>query len=103
MQIGDSNDIRPSWKFVCSNLTQNLVPIQIRIRDRDGGLRFGDDSVDISPRRGATDLEIFYNLRTNQISGDVSGSGGRWLVSRGYSDGDGSASIWFRIDRVRFN
>lgn len=92
--IGDDADISPNWTFnkIVSSRTAN---IHMEIWDDDGGLRFGDDHVDVTSSEGRS-LDLALNLDDCSISGSVSGSCGATIVSSGTSDD--RARIHFQVD-----
>ncbi len=92
--IDDDADISPNWAFR-KTVTSASIGIRLEIWDSDGGLRFGDDHVDITPGGGRS-LDLTLNVASCTISGGVSGSCGTTLVSSGTSDD--RAGVRFRID-----
>lgn len=84
---GNDDDVYPEWTFSLV-VPKNLVPIHIEIWDDD--LIF-DDHVDIDEDADDRDLDLFFNVATQGISGDA---------TYGYSNGGGDsnrAEIWFNI------
>lgn len=95
--VSNDNDISPNWSYgKIVDGTSHYVSIGIQVWDSDGGLAGGDDHVDIDAQAGRRDVNLWYNLLTNQISGDVSGSGGSILSSSGGGDSD-RAQAWFKV------
>ncbi len=92
--IDDSADISPNWTFRRAVSSSN-INVRIEIWDSDGGLRFGDDHVDITSGSGRN-LDLSVNLGGCTISGGASGACGATLTSSGTSDD--RARIRFRID-----
>jgi subtilisin family serine protease len=92
---GGSNDYRPSNWSHTRYVRGETVPINIQLFDSDGGFRGGDDHIDIDPNPSANrkDLNLTYNLRTNQITGDRSGWNGQQIYSSG-----GKGEIWVTIN-----
>jgi len=92
--IDDDADISPNWTFR-RTVSSRSISIRLEIWDSDGGLRFGDDHVDITSGGGRS-LDLTLNLDGCTISGGVSGSCGAPLLSSGTSDD--RARVRFRID-----
>ncbi len=93
--VSNDNDISPNWSYSKTvNGNSRYVSIGIQMYDSDGGLAGADDRIDIDAG-GGRDINVTYDLLTNQISGDVSGSGGYTLSSSGNS-GD-RAQAWFKV------
>jgi len=90
------NDISPNWQLG-QPVTGVTVPITIRVYDNDGLLTFGNDYVDVDPNGGDKDLNLTYNLFTGEVSGDVVGTQGQQLYSRGSGD-DNQGEIWFTVN-----
>ena len=100
--IGGRNDISPNWYFpqwvTGSSISGATVPITIKLYDSDGPQWINrDEHVDIDPNWGDKDLNLFYNLFTKQITGDLFGNSGDQIYSRGAGDSD-RGEIWFTID-----
>lgn len=93
----DDGDVSPNWRFSRSAALNSTVPFQIDIWDHDSP--DPDDHCDVSPVHGKKALEISYNLRTGQISGDVTGACGDLIHARGAGDSD-RVEIWFRVTRA---
>lgn len=93
-EISDDADISPNWTFR-REVTAGSVSIRIEIWDSDGGLRFGDDHVDITSG-GGRNLNLTLNVGACSITGDLSGSCATTLQSSGTSDD--RARVSFRID-----
>ncbi|MDJ0712671.1 MAG: C2 family cysteine protease [Prochloraceae cyanobacterium] len=91
--ISNDNDISPYWTY-SRNVTSRYVPISIQIWDKDGWLN-PDDHIDINRRAGVRGLYLTYDLLTDRISGDISGTGGHIMYSRGYQND--RAQMWFRV------
>ena len=85
--ISNSNNISPNWQF-SQNVNSRYVNIEVQIWDSDGGFAGSDDHIDIDADSGYRNLDITYDLITNQITGDVSGLGGRLLTTTGTGDAD---------------
>jgi hypothetical protein len=66
------------------------------VYDNDGFLTFGNDYVDVDPDGGDKDINLTYNLFTGEVSGDVGGTQGQHLYSRGGNDDQGE--IWFTVN-----
>ncbi|MEM9449268.1 MAG: C2 family cysteine protease [Cyanobacteria bacterium P01_E01_bin.6] len=96
--ISNDNDISPSnWKYTRTvDGTSRYVSIGIEIFDKDGGLAGSDDRIDVDSKSGYRDINLWYDLLTNQVSGDVSGLGGSTLSSTGAGDSN-KAKAWFNI------
>ncbi len=92
----DDNDINPGWTFTKST-RKNVVDIRIRIYDEDGGLFGADDKCDINPASGEKELNLKYDLSSGKIFGDLTGTKGVEIVSRGAGDSD-RAEIRFTIN-----
>ncbi len=94
--VSNSNNISPNWQFT-QNVNSRYVSINVQLWDSDGGLAGADDRIDIDSRTGFRDLNLTYDLITNQVTGDTSGLGGRKLSVSGAGDGD-RASMYFTVD-----
>ena len=94
--ISNSNNISPNWQFT-QNVSSRFVSINVQLWDKDGGLAGADDRIDIDSRVGYRDLNLTYDLITNQVTGDTSGLGGRRLSVSGGGDSD-RASMYFTVD-----
>lgn len=94
--ISNDNNISPNWQFT-QNVNSRYVNINVEVWDSDGGLAGSNDRIDIDSRSGYRDLNITYDLITNQISGDVSGLGGRQLSVSGGGDSD-RATMRFTVN-----
>lgn len=96
--INNDNDISPSnWKYTRTvDGTSRYVSIGIEIFDKDGGLAGSDDRIDVDSKSGYRDINLWYDLLTNQVSGDVSGLGGSTLSSTGAGDSN-KAKAWFNV------
>ena len=94
--ISNSNNISPNWQFT-QNVNSRYVNIEVQLWDSDGGLAGADDHIDIDTGSGFRNLDLTYDLITNQITGDVSGLGGRRLFTSGTGDSD-RASMYFTVD-----
>lgn len=94
--ISNSNNISPNWQFT-QPVNNRYVNIEVQVWDSDGGFAGRDDHIDIDSRSGYRNLDITYDLMTNQISGDVSGLGGRQLSVSGGGDAD-RARMTFTVD-----
>ncbi len=96
--ISNNNDISPTnWthtRVVSGN--SRYVSIGIEIFDKDGGLAGADDRIDVDNKAGYRDINLWYDLLTNQITGDVNGWGGSTLSSTGYGDSN-RATAWFKV------
>lgn len=95
--ITNDNDISPNWshtRVVDGN--SRYVSIGIEIFDQDGGLSGADDRIDVDSKSGYRDINLWYDLLTNQISGDVTGFGGFTLSSTGSGDSN-RATAWFKV------
>ncbi|MEM9215259.1 MAG: C2 family cysteine protease [Cyanobacteria bacterium P01_F01_bin.150] len=96
--ISNDNDISPSnWthsRSVSGN--SRYVNIGIEVFDKDGGLAGADDRIDVDSKTGYRDINVWYDLLTNQVSGDVSGYGGSSIASTGGGDSD-KAKAWFKV------
>ncbi len=93
--VNNDNDISPDWshsRTVDGN--SRYVSVGIQMWDSDGGLNGADDRIDIDGGAGR-DINVTYDLLTNQITGDVSGTGGSTLGSSGNS-GD-RARTYFKV------
>ncbi|NEO44346.1 MAG: S8 family serine peptidase [Moorea sp. SIO4A3] len=90
----EGNDIEPDW-FLTTSASGRTMPITIQLFDKDRGILNDDDHIDIDPKENAKDLNLIYNLFTGEITGDVTGLGGRQLYSTG-----GKGEIWFTIDYI---
>jgi hypothetical protein len=91
---GSGYSIDPYW-VLTANVDSGLgtIPIVIQLEDDDDPF---DDTVDINPTRGKTQLDLQLDLNTGTWSGDVPTNQG---FSQGPADGshdeDGSAKIFF--------
>ncbi|PZV11511.1 MAG: hypothetical protein DCF22_14395 [Leptolyngbya sp.] len=94
--INNSNNIAPNWQFT-QNANSRYINIDVQLWDSDGGLTGADDRIDIDSRAGYRDLNLTYDLITNQVTGDVNGLGGRRLSVSGGGDSD-RASMYFTVD-----
>ncbi len=95
--ISNDNDISPNWshtRVVDGN--SRYVSIGIEIFDKDGGFAGSDDRIDVDGKTGHRDINFWYDLLTNQVSGDVNGYGGSTLSSTGAGDAD-RAQAWFKV------
>ena len=91
--LEDDNDhINPEWAFGRDVGVTGSIPIVIKLWDDDYPL--GDDLSDIKPGTGRN-LEFSVNLTTGAISGDITGTCGTTLNSRGYESD--MSKIWFRV------
>lgn len=93
----DDGDVSPNWTFVSAADQNSTVKITIGIFDHDAP--DADDHCDVSPVDGKKTLEILYNLRTDQVTGDVGGHGGELIHARGRGDGN-KVEMWFRISQT---
>ncbi|MEB3357926.1 MAG: C2 family cysteine protease [Synechococcales bacterium] len=96
--ISNDNDVSPSnWKYTRTvSGNSRYVSISIEVLDSDGGLAGADDRIDIDSKSGYRDINLWYDLLTNQVTGDVNGTGGYTLMSTGAGDGD-RAQAWFKV------
>ncbi|MDX2230752.1 MAG: C2 family cysteine protease [Leptolyngbyaceae cyanobacterium bins.349] len=94
--ISNDNNISPNWQFT-QNVNSRYVNIEVQVWDSDGGFAGGNDHIDIDARGGFRNLDLTYDVITNQITGDVTGLGGRMLSVSGGGDGD-RARMNFTID-----
>ncbi len=96
--ISNDNEIYPSnWSYTKTvDGTSRYVSISVELFDSDGGLAGADDRIDIDSKSGYRDLNLWYDLLTNTVSGDVNGNGGVTLVSSGAGDSD-RATAWFKV------
>lgn len=93
--ISNDNDISPNWSHSKTvDGTSRYVSVGIQMWDSDGGLAGADDRVDVDAGAGR-DINVWYDLLTNQITGDVSGTGSSTLTSSGNS-GD-RARTYFKV------
>jgi hypothetical protein len=77
-------------------LGKEEVSIQLNVweyRPSDGK---DQNHIDIQPGDGQG-IDIIYNLRTNQITGEVSGRGGQEISAEG-DEGRTRGKIWFTVD-----
>ena len=96
--ISNDNDISPSnWTYT-RNVSGNsrFVNIAIEVFDKDGGLAGADDRIDVDSKTNRKDINLWYDLLTNQVSGDVNGYGGSTLYTAGSGDSD-RAKAWFKV------
>ncbi|MEX2185792.1 MAG: right-handed parallel beta-helix repeat-containing protein [Pirellulales bacterium] len=95
------SDIYPNWVFTVDIPIEVLnVEVYVSIYDEDGGLRFGDDLIDInSSRAGASDLHLTVNRQSGAYTGDVTSSGPSDYVT-GNADGGGldRGRLFFTVD-----
>lgn len=96
--ISNDNDVSPSnWTHSRTvDGSSRYVDVAIEVFDKDGGLAGADDRIDVDSKTGRRDINVRYDLLTNQISGDVSGSGGSTLHTAGSGDAD-RAHAWFKV------
>ncbi|MEX0269238.1 C2 family cysteine protease [Leptolyngbyaceae cyanobacterium UHCC 1019] len=94
--VSNDNNISPNWQFT-QTVNSRYVNITVQLWDSDGGLAGSDDRIDIDSRTGYRDLNLTYDLITNQVTGDANGLGGRRLSVNGAGDGD-RASMYFTVD-----
>lgn len=69
----DQKAIQPDWttiKFIDRNRAS--IPIRYELWDEDGGIRGGDDRIDINPNTGYF-LNFFLDTRSTALSGEVQG------------------------------
>ncbi len=93
--ISNDNDISPNWSHSRTvDGTSRYVSVGIQMWDSDGGLAGADDRIDVDAG-GGRDINVTYDLLTNQITGDLSGTGGNTMVSSGNS-GD-RARTYFKV------
>jgi hypothetical protein len=85
--ISNSNNIAPNWKHNAA-ATGQYTSLAVELWDSDGGLAGADDHVDIDSSVGLRDLNIYYDVVNNAVSGDVSGTGGSMLTVNGSGDAD---------------
>ena len=84
------DDVYPEWSF-SRTVSETIVPIHIEIWDSDMPPGVHDDHVDIDKDADDRDLDFFFDVTTQSLSGDV---------TYGYSEGDGDshrAEIWFNV------
>ena len=93
----DDGDVSPNWTFNNAAAENSTVGITIAIFDHDAP--DADDHCDVSPVDGKKTLEIRYNLRTDQVTGDVGGHGGELIHARGRGDGN-RVEMWFRVTQT---
>lgn len=93
----DDGDVSPHWTFITVAPENLTLWIYIAIYDHDWP--DPDDHCDASPVKGGKTLRISYNVRTEEIRGDVTGHGGDLIHTRGAGDGN-RVEIWFRITRA---
>jgi hypothetical protein len=91
-------DWQPNWKFRGAAADDQSLPIRIELWDHDS--TSADDLCDINPRKGKKGLDLVYNLKTGQITGDLSGTRGSVIHAKGSGDSD-RAEIWFTIDHAK--
>lgn len=98
MEDDDDDDISPGWGFARNIGTTGIIPIVIQVWDEDeeGTAAGDDDKSDIDPVEGARDLDIWVNLETGAITGDLTAACETALTSAGVEDNDRS-QIWFRV------
>lgn len=90
----NKRDVTPNWTFERGAAANSVVPISIRIWDHDS---FSDDELcDASPINSKRQLDIFYNLRTGQITGDVTGTRGALINAQGAGESN-RVALWFRV------
>jgi parallel beta-helix repeat protein len=95
-QVVDKEHIHPHWAFGRDVGFTGQVPIVIRLWDEDEDPN-PDDHSDIDPVKGrGDDLDIFVDLDTGAITGDVTGTCGVTYSSKG-NRGYESSQIWFKI------
>jgi hypothetical protein len=96
----DTDNIYPNWEFSKTvDASLGSVPVRIEIWDEDGGLRFGDDHVDIT-EPGGSNLDVSVGLGSPcSVSGGVEGDCDASLFTTG--GGDDAASVWFHISVER--
>ncbi|MDX2241159.1 MAG: C2 family cysteine protease [Leptolyngbyaceae cyanobacterium bins.302] len=94
--ISNSNNISPNWQFT-QNVNSRYVNIEVQIWDSDGGFAGSDDHIDIDSGSGYRNLDITYDLITNQITGDISGWGSQLLTTTGTGDSD-RARMTFMVE-----
>src|SRR5262245_31488393 len=90
----NDGDVSPDWTFRQGARAGSRVPIWIHIYDYDDPGR--DNHCDVSPIGGRKGLEIFYDLSTGRIGGDVAGREGDLIHARGAGDSN-RVEIWFRL------
>jgi hypothetical protein len=96
--VGNDNDIFPSnWTYTRTvDGNSRYVSIGIQLFDKDGGLAGADDRIDVDSTSGHRDINLWFDLLTNQVSGDVNGWGGSTLSSTGFGDAN-RATAWFKV------
>ncbi|NEO90684.1 MAG: S8 family serine peptidase [Moorea sp. SIO3G5] len=95
------NDVHPNWRF-SRNVSGVNIPIDIKIFDSDGGLRFNDDRADIDPGSG-NDLNLLYNLFTGDVTRDLDIEFEEIKRRRTRDESDiyskgGNGEIWLSLD-----
>jgi len=92
----DDDDISPGWEFSNREVDSGAgtVPIEIEIRDEDGGFRLGDDQADVNPGGGRT-LAFNVDIASCALSGNVSGTCDQTIIVSG--DEDPRAELRFRV------
>lgn len=69
----DTASVNDAGRQGVGNYPSTVIPITIKVTDRDNGI---DDVCVASPRPGSTTLHMYYDTRTNLITGDVKAEGG---------------------------
>ena len=94
----DDGDVSPNWTFRYAVAPGSEVPLRIQILDHDDP--DPDDLCNLSPVANKKTLEIYYDLRTGQISGDITGGEGDLIHVRGAGNSD-RVHMWFRLTQSR--
>lgn len=93
-----SNDYEPEDWQSQRFFNGNLVPISLKLYDRDRGIFNDNDRIDINPDEDEKNLYLIYHAETEEvldgITLDVIGRSGEQIYRRGNGDGE----IWFTIN-----
>jgi hypothetical protein len=93
-----------TWKnipsFAIDNYQSTVIPIKIDVIERDQPYD-PDDQCVVTPEDGQTALYLYYDVRTNRISGDLNGMGGEVLTSRGNTAASNRVQLKFKVTRFQ--
>lgn len=97
-----------TWKtipsFGINNYQSTIIPIKIDVIERDSHTPpyDPDDQCVVTPEPGRTSLYLYYDVRTNRVSGDMNGLGGEVLTARPWSsEVSNRVRLKFKVTRVQ--
>jgi len=81
-----------------TGIPSSVIPIRISVIERDDpSLMDPHDYCTISPAKGRDVLYVYFDTRTQRITGDVSGAAGDIITASGLSGATNRATVRFRI------